>query len=483
MYSHSLDLVKLGEDELLKVRGKDDDRTVTRSTFTQSDLPLLARKSKVISAIWNRCIQGIDAKSGKIEIGKRDVHVSRFSALRSIRLGEEGKTLRREVSGGNRDLVEIARQVTEQTVGHRSHPDFHVRSGQFRFDVSRGEGFETTNHRPAEQGNARNAGEQGNLSYGAPTLTASFIVEKLPSRKVVGMSNDNLNKDYELFTSGSGIAPETGYGLLEITGEDMLEWLQGQATNDIRGVKELAPVSFCLCQPTGQMLAVCRLFLYEDRYFVSTDNRHSVVDRSQKMVILEDVQVRDLTSDWNETTLVGPKSRLFVRDFVSRESIVLMSDQFGKWTCEIWSPSRTPSSKGETSQEAFDAVRLENGVPLRGVDYTEKTLPPELGPAFEAKHVSYNKGCYTGQEVLMRMHSRGHTNKTWVGLLLESPVEGKAKVQMNGEDVGTITSAAMSPEFGAIAGAMLRNEATQEGTVVQVGEVKGRVTQMPIRKN
>jgi len=248
------------------------------------------------------------------------------------------------------------------------------------------------------------------------------------------MSNDNVNKEIETLIRGSDLRFSSELALVEFTGEDVLEWLQGQATNDLRTSEQGNPLAFCLCQPTGQMLAVCQFQVLNGRNFVLTDNDAAVLDRAEKMVILEDVQAQkvEITTNSNPVDAIG---------------------------------------------------RLENGVPLRGIDYTEKTLPPELGPAFEAKHVSYNKGCYTGQEVLMRMHSRGHTNKTWVGLLLESPVEGKAKVQMNGEDVGTITSAAMSPEFGAIAGAMLRNEATQDGTVVQVGEVKGRVTQMPIRKN
>jgi folate-binding protein YgfZ len=128
-----------------------------------------------------------------------------------------------------------------------------------------------------------------------------------------------------------------------------------------------------------------------------------------------------------------------------------------------------------------ETARIEAGIPKRGVDFTEKTLPPELGPAFEARHVSYNKGCYMGQEVLMRMHSRGHTNKTWVGILLDSPVEVDAVVWHESRaDAGVVTSAAVSPRLGPIAAAMLRNEAAQEGAEVRVGEVRGVVKNFPL---
>ena len=238
----------------------------------------------------------------------------------------------------------------------------------------------------------------------------------------------------QLPRQGSYLLENEKLALIEFSGTDVLEWLQGQATNDLRSIAEGHPISFCLCQPTGQLLTLCELHLLGDRKLLLADNGSAVLERAQSMVVMEDVEAKDL----NLT--------------VSNASI-------------------------------DDASRLEMGIPLRARDYTDKTLPPELGPAFEAKHVSYNKGCYTGQEVLMRIHSRGHTNKTWVGLILEAPVEVGASVLHAGkESAGVITSATISSEFGPIAAAMLRNEVAQEGAEVTVQGVRGVVRQMPIRK-
>jgi len=246
-------------------------------------------------------------------------------------------------------------------------------------------------------------------------MTASEIFARLPREGSYLLEDDNL-------------------ALIELKGSDVTEWLQGQATNDLRGISEGHPISFCLCQPTGQLLALCELHLLGDRYLVLTDNGAAVLERAESMVVMEDVAATDL--------------RLAL------------------------------STKG-----IDDAARIELGIPKRSFDYTEKTLPPELGLAFEKKFISYNKGCYTGQEVLMRIHSRGHTNKTWVGLLLDQPVQAGSIVSHESrEDAGVITSAAISPEFGPIASAMLRNEASQDGEEVSVQGVKGIVRQMPIRK-
>jgi folate-binding protein YgfZ len=131
-------------------------------------------------------------------------------------------------------------------------------------------------------------------------------------------------------------------------------------------------------------------------------------------------------------------------------------------------------------------VRIERGSPRWGVDIREKTLPPEMGASFVERTVSYQKGCYTGQEVLMRIKSRGHTNRTWTGLVCESPVDADSQVGSSvRESAGFVTSSAVSPDFGPIAAAMLHNEAAVEGTevvVVSAGkEVKAVVRPFPLR--
>lgn len=293
----------------------------------------------------------------------------------------------------------------------------------------------------------------------------------------------SVEQEYQKLLTDWAVLPDAGIGLIELTGADALEWLQGQATNDLRNLGATDPISFCLCEPTGQLLAVCDTWIFEGRMLIATDNAAALIHRAETMVILEDVVAHDLSNEFSLLSVQGPRATQQIRDFYGQGSMVLKRNRLGLEGCDVWSP-KTETSPDRISETTYEIARIEAGVPKRGVDYTTKTLPPELGPAFESTHISYNKGCYTGQEVLMRMHSRGHTNKTWMGLLLESPVAVGEKIShASRDDAGVISSAAVSPTLGPIAAATLRNEAAIEDAEVLVGNVRGRVRQMPLRKS
>lgn len=124
------------------------------------------------------------------------------------------------------------------------------------------------------------------------------------------------------------------------------------------------------------------------------------------------------------------------------------------------------SGAASASPAALDVLRIEAGRPAWGVDMTDDTLLHEAGlDLLDA--VSYTKGCYTGQEVVARVHFRGHVNRVLRGLLLASPPDGEAHVFTGDADVGDVRSRAVSPRLGAIALAMLRR-AVEPGAVVTV---------------
>lgn len=108
----------------------------------------------------------------------------------------------------------------------------------------------------------------------------------------------------------------------------------------------------------------------------------------------------------------------------------------------------------EAPMEALTARRIEAGVPLVGVDTTSATLVQEAG--LEVAAVSFDKGCYLGQETVARVAYRGHVNRHIRGLLLPASAAPGSTVSYDGADVGTITSSAMSPARGAVALAMIR---------------------------
>ena len=252
-----------------------------------------------------------------------------------------------------------------------------------------------------------------------------------------------------------------------LSGRDHREWLQGQCTNDVLSLEGRPWLDFCLTKPTGQLLALCRAWVRGGTLVVATDRPEVLIERVEGTVILEDVSLRRIEEAF--ACIQGPSA-------VATPGS-LPSDRTGSGGFEL--PLSQAAGAEHLSQEGFELATLEAGVPLTGRDANEKTLPPELSPSFDSTHVSYTKGCYTGQEVLMRIRSRGHTNRTWVGLRGDAEIKPGAKVTLGGKEVGTVHRAALSPAFGQVASATLRNEATAAGTRVVAAGVECEVVEMP----
>ena len=310
-------------------------------------------------------------------------------------------------------------------------------------------------------------------------ITSKPNASLLPTASYNGCVESNLAEH-----SGSILLP--GVALIQLQGADVIEWLQGQATNDVRPLSEGQPVSFCLCSPTGQMRAVVDAIPKDDAVFLTCpiESRGHVLSRVEEMVIMEDVVAEDLTDEYLLISIQGHDANAF-------GPLNFPNDRTGYGGIDNWLPrgdqeriDQILASCPSISTSTYNMMRLEAGIPFWGIDMDEKTLPPELGRAFESRHVSYNKGCYVGQEILMRIFSRGHTNKTWKGLVADGPLEIGAQIDgFEKPNIGTVTSTAHSKRFGHIGAAMLRNEFATPGQSVLVqterGEIDALVREMP----
>jgi tRNA-modifying protein YgfZ len=130
----------------------------------------------------------------------------------------------------------------------------------------------------------------------------------------------------------------------------------------------------------------------------------------------------------------------------------------------------------QADKATADVVRIENGKPRYGVDITDASLPQETQQMYA---VHPTKGCYIGQEIVERVRSRGHVNKLLVALDIEASEAPKAgaKVEADGKEVGTITSAAYSPARGKVAAiGIVRNEAMNSPLTVSGSSATVRPT-------
>ncbi|MBV9880653.1 MAG: hypothetical protein JO180_09155 [Gemmatirosa sp.] len=120
-------------------------------------------------------------------------------------------------------------------------------------------------------------------------------------------------------------------------------------------------------------------------------------------------------------------------------------------------------------QRAYDVARIEAGRPAWGIDADDSTIPQEAN-LDELHAISYTKGCYTGQEVVARVHFRGHVNRHLRGLAYPPDAgplaTGARLVDEDGRDVGDVRSAAISPRLGGVALGMVRREIALGATLI-----------------
>jgi folate-binding protein YgfZ len=130
------------------------------------------------------------------------------------------------------------------------------------------------------------------------------------------------------------------------------------------------------------------------------------------------------------------------------------------------------------SPDVFEILRIEAGIPRHGqdMDETNVVLEANLDDA-----ISYTKGCYVGQEIIIRIKHRGHVAKKLVGVKFDKPVDaGAAIASVDGKEIGRVTSVTYSPKLaGTIALGYLRHEYLAAGTPVNSGDVAGTVTDLP----
>ncbi len=277
----------------------------------------------------------------------------------------------------------------------------------------------------------------------------------------------------------SGLVALPRLAVLELSGADAREWLQGQVTQDLRLLAPGGSVRACLCKPTGQLLAHLEVWDLGGAFWLLADRSEvaAVLARAEEAIILEDAAVREL--DLAVVHAFGAGAGDLVARLGSDASaeapthpgpVVRARSRTGLAGFDAVVPAgAVPESHG-VGEALWDALTLGAGEPEPGVDTGERTLPPEMGPAFERATTSYRKGCYTGQEVLMRLHSRGRTNRTWRGLLSPVPLAAGARVFADGLEVGRVTRAGVHPALGPIAGATLRREADGKALEAETGD-------------
>jgi folate-binding protein YgfZ len=297
-----------------------------------------------------------------------------------------------------------------------------------------------------------------------------------------------LTEYYQAATRAAALAEKDWFGIIKLTGSERVSWLQGMVTND---VERLTPGAGCYAAhltPQGKIVAHMHVLVDEDAIWLSLERASipKLTAAFDKLLIMEDVQVADLSNDYSILAVVGPNAAPALEAWAGEplnlttkythrkvdDSRIVMTEL----GYEAWVPLEREdkalhciAQSGATAIDhgTWDVLRTEAGLPVYGVDIDETTTMPEIGEA----GISYEKGCYIGQEVVAKVKYIGHVNRRFAGLTLsgtELPIM-KSPIQKGGREVGYVTTALFSPGLNRpIALGFVSRAAYAPGTEVDI---------------
>ena len=316
-----------------------------------------------------------------------------------------------------------------------------------------------------------------------------------------------------------------------LSGLDRVRYLNAVTSGNIRDLAPGQSALGLLLNAQGHMLAELITLALEDRLLLLGHAflRQKTFEILDKFIIMDDATLTDETAQTGTLAIKGPMAPDVLRELTQIEFAQLPAGAHAAASLEISGaaiPCRVLIHSGRHSlfgfpgaefllprealpaawealstavrarggspigYRAIEMLRLEAGIPWFGADLDERHIPHEAG--VESTHISANKGCYTGQEIVERVRSRGHVNRRLAGLQFTSadaPKPGTAVLAACGNaqgneltEAGHVTSAAFSPLAGkAIGMAYLRREYLQPGTKLVCANTAAEVIELPLR--
>ncbi|MDA1306068.1 MAG: hypothetical protein O2917_02235 [Acidobacteria bacterium] len=276
-------------------------------------------------------------------------------------------------------------------------------------------------------------------------------------------------------------------GRLQFEGADAARFLHALVTNDVAGLVPGRGVYAAWLTPQGRMITDLRLLRTEDAILAEVPEglAADLQSRFDQLLFSEDVQVTDITASTRAWLVAGGRAAAVVAaetgadpaavaalpilgHLTAGDFRVIRTDDSNLPTFEIWVKTAPEKDVGclfegtssevifpkITSELIFDSLRIEAGRPKFGVDMTPETIPLEAGLLDRA--ISQSKGCYVGQEVVVRILHRGggkvvkHLMRLECDPAVTAVPEAGAALQHDGKSVGTVTSAATSLLSGRV---------------------------------
>ena len=290
----------------------------------------------------------------------------------------------------------------------------------------------------------------------------------------------SFERDVELLTTGAALCKPTPTSRLELMGPDRERFFGGMVTAAIEGLEPGTGRFGFITDVRGRILASAAVLALEDRLWleIPKGRGRTIIEHLKKYIVTDQVEILPL-GDMASVRIAGPRSAEVLADLGasaaaeldepwSHTQVELLDYQarlvreghggvpaFSLWQSSAIAPlmAEDLADTGilQVGAEAAEALRIEHGHPLWGVDYDDSNLPQETGIE---DAVDYEKGCYLGQEIVARIHYRGQPARRLCRLVFEpehTPAAG-AEIEFDGRTAGTVTSISRSPRDPAAIG-------------------------------
>ena len=307
--------------------------------------------------------------------------------------------------------------------------------------------------------------------------------------------NADLENTYNHIRGGGVGFYEQPRGLIAVWGKEAVQFLDGLISNDMKTLADGGQMLAAFPNAQGRLLAVVRVLRKGDRFLFETEGvtREKVFQNLFRFTFAGDFFVEDLSQDHSYFEVIGPEEDVYNPGVDEKFPGSLAYEL--RYGAGYFIPTNLAVGfrdflTGENgcvaiSDELYENLRIENGVPKYGVDMDDTTIVPELGID---GLISYNKGCYIGQEIIARIHFRGHVAKKLTGLVMSEPgavatgfLPGIELTTIDGKNAGRITSVTHSPKLGkTIALAFVRYDYLANGTELMLDEIMATVNDLPL---
>ncbi|MEH1915667.1 CAF17-like 4Fe-4S cluster assembly/insertion protein YgfZ [Nostoc sp.] len=305
---------------------------------------------------------------------------------------------------------------------------------------------------------------------------------------------------------GVAICDRTAWGRIKVAGDDRLNFLHNQSTNNFQILKPGQGCDTVFVTSTARTIDLVTAYVREDAVIllVSPNRRQYLMEWLDKYIFYADkVELSDITQYTNTFSLIGPGSDAILEKLGISE---LIGQPYGNHQVYTIAPAEGvriavgsglaapgytftfPYTDKETvwnklleagavdmSDRAWDALRILQGRPAPDAELTDDYNPLEVGLW---QTISFTKGCYIGQETIARLNTYKGVKQHLLGIRLSAPVEVGSAIAIGDEKVGKLTSYTQTAD-GYFGLGYIRTKAGGVGLKVKVGETEGEIIEIP----